>query len=85
MSELSGVCRICGCTEQSPCVSARPRPGMIEPVIDRGLDGNGDAVYFVCAWFDRDRDLCTNHHCMHQAYLQACGSSPATQITSISI
>lgn len=86
VAQVAGVCRICRCTEQSPCVSAEPRPGM-EPVIARCVDEDGGELemgYFVCAWADDDRTLCSNPDCIHQAYLQACGSS-STRLTSISI
>lgn len=45
---ISGKCRVCGCTELNPCLSA-------------GGDGN---PVEACAWIDFDHTLCSNLRCI---------------------
>ena len=49
-----GICRVCGCTADRPCVgrSVNPETSEIEEV--------------TCSWFDVDRTLCTNPRCIAQ-------------------
>jgi len=46
---ISGVCRICGCTETTPCY-----------VIHNG----DDAESFPCSWVDVAETLCSNPRCV---------------------
>lgn len=51
MKTISGVCRVCGCTENSPCVLP--------------LDPDDDPERpTTCAWMDEGRTLCSNLRCV---------------------
>lgn len=51
-------CRICGCTELSPCV--------MEEFLDGGADGFPEPDRWTCTWMDFDHTLCSNVQCVAQ-------------------
>lgn len=46
---ISGVCRVCGCTDLAPCV------------IEEGMLQEGA---WVCGWMDAAHTLCSNLDCI---------------------
>lgn len=51
MKTISGICRVCGCSESAPCVL----PSEFDDDPERPL---------TCAWIDPARTLCSNPRCM---------------------
>jgi len=49
----SGVCRVCGCTDNSPCA--------IEPPLEMEFD---PTQRIGCWWIDARRTLCSNPNCL---------------------
>lgn len=62
MTLKANTCRVCGCTEEKPCIfSDDPYPGSAHDAFNLGGDDGGD---LTCAWMDIDRTLCTNPRCI---------------------
>ncbi len=57
-----GVCRICGCTELSPCVKSSPwGPGI------RVLQPGAGQGPLPCGWKDKTKTLCDSIRCLEEA------------------
>jgi len=52
---ISGVCRVCGCTDLAPCIISQ---GLL---VDR--DGDPSALA-ACSWLDEAHTLCSNLDCV---------------------
>jgi hypothetical protein len=51
---LSGTCRICGCTDLSPCM-----------LFADGSFGNDEpGIPYRCGWMDAGHTLCSNSKCI---------------------
>jgi hypothetical protein len=53
MSNVSGVCRVCGCTDSSPCVISS----------EFTLDNNPHLIA-TCSWLDPAHTICSNLDCV---------------------
>jgi hypothetical protein len=66
---VPGVCRICGCTELSPCIFEADF-----------LEGNERPELLRCSWMDAGRTLCSNLHCVAQVPLDELVAMCAAQL-----
>jgi len=66
---MIGVCKLCGCTENAPCLIplARDRYEGMEGVAFGNIPTLGE--FQPCAWLLED--VCTNPACVLKAYLEA--------------
>jgi len=59
---MIGVCKFCGCTENSPCIITLPRESQV-------AGGETLLISAPCAWLLED--VCTNPDCVLKAYIEA--------------
>jgi hypothetical protein len=55
---VPGKCRVCGCTDTTPCEMPEAAPGLRENSL---WDAQG---FFACWWVDESRTLCSNPRCV---------------------
>ena len=55
---ISGVCRVCGCTDQAPCIFDT---GVVIFPVNPEADL---AAPPTCSWMDSGRTLCSNLRCV---------------------
>jgi len=54
-SYIRGICRVCGCTDLSPCIFSADEPRF-------GADDPG--ILQQCSWMDAAHTLCSNFKCV---------------------
>ena|SRR2546429_87487 len=59
-----GICRVCGCTELSPCILS---------AADSAFGEDEPGILSRCSWLDPARTLCSNLHCIAQVPLDQPG------------
>ncbi len=55
MNNVSGLCRVCGCTDLSPCIFSNDSSAF-------GEDEPG--ILRQCSWMDEKHTLCSNLECV---------------------
>lgn len=56
---VSGKCRICGCTQETPCIFPDDPYPELRDAFNVAAEGE-----LTCAWMDFDKTLCTNLRCI---------------------
>src|SRR2546430_96806 len=66
---IPGTCRVCGCTELSPCILAADEAAVGLHALTGAQINDEPGILSQCSWVDRGHTLCSNLHCIAQVPL----------------